>query len=133
MAKKKDRLFAVLDDFLNTSRKKEETFTVLQTDMGFCKINLTDVVYLEAQNKQVKLYRLDGSVLIVHEQISKCEELFSQNKGFFRCHRSYLVNLNYIQEFTKNQITTNNGTIIPISRKNYTTFKEAYLDYMFTK
>ena len=127
-----DRLFSVLDDFLSTLTKKED-FAVAQTAMGFCKVLLTDVVYLEAQDKQVNIYQSDGSVLIIREQISKCEELFSPSKGFYKCHRSYIVNMNYIQKFTKAQITTSSGAIIPISRIIYPAFKETYLSYMFNK
>lgn len=125
-----EKLFSVLDDFLRTISKPEETFTA-QTSMGFCKIVFADVDYLEAQNKQVNVSLSNGNVIAIRELFSKCEEIFSLEKGFFKCHRSYIVNLNHIEEFTKNQITLCNHITVPISRNRYVEFKETYFNHMF--
>lgn len=127
-----DRLFAVLDDFFRSLAKTED-YIIAKTSMGFCKINRQNVLYLEAQNKQVNVYLENGSVLKIRESLSKCEELFPKEKGFFKCHRSYIVNFDCIQEFTKTRLTTNTLTSIPIARGNHTAFKEAYLRYIFNK
>ena len=126
----KEKIFGILNDFAKTLEQRKDLI-VAQTDMGYCKIAPTDVIYLEAQNKQVSVQLSNGSNLLIRELFSKCEELFSLEKGFFKCHRSYIVNLNQVQEFTKTQITTTTNTIIPISRNSYGPFKETYLQYMF--
>ena len=125
-----ERLFAVLNDFLKTFEKNQEIF-IAQTAEGFCKINLTDVIYLEAQNKEVKVCLSNGSSIKIRELFSKCEETFSVHKGFYKCHRSYIINLNCITQFTKTQLTTNAQNVIPISRNNYADFKTTYLEHMF--
>ena len=125
-----DRLFAVLDDFLKTTIKNND-FIVAQTITGFCKITLSDVVYLEAQNKHVNVYLTNGSIPKIRESFAKCEELFPKEKGFHKCHRSYIVNLNHVREFTKTLIVTNANDLIPISRNSYAAFKDAYFSFMF--
>ena len=87
--------------------------------------------YLEAQNKRVLVSLSNDTDIEIRELFSKCEEIFSLEKGFFKCHRSYIVNLNHVEQFTKTQISTKNGINIPISRNNYAAFKEAYFSYMF--
>lgn len=124
------RLFSVLDGFLKTFANAKETFTA-QTSVGFCKITLDDVDYLEAQNKQVFVYFSNDTTIKIRELFSRCEKIFTIEKGFFKCHRSYIVNLNHVEQFSKTLIYTKNGTTIPISRNNYTAFKEAYFSYMF--
>ena len=126
----KEKLFSVLDEFVNTATVDQETFTA-HTSVGFCKIAINKVDYLEAQNKQVVVYLSNGTTIEIKELFSKCEEIFSLEKGFFRCHRSYIIRLNRIEQFTKTSITTANGTSLPISRNNYSAFKEAYFSYMF--
>lgn len=69
----------------------------------------------------------------IRELFSKCEEIFSLKNGFFRCHRSYIINLDSIRQFSKKDIVMNNNTVIPISRNNFNTFKETYFNYMFGK
>lgn len=125
-----EHLFRVLDDFLSSTHSSPESFTA-QTGTGFCRITLEDIEYLEAQNKRVLVSLSNDTILEIRELFSKCEEIFSLEKGFFKCHRSYIVNLNRVEQFTKTQISTRNGTNIPISRNNYAAFKEAYFSYMF--
>lgn len=124
------RLFSVLDDFLKNFEASEETFTAHTSD-GFCKITLNDVDYLEAQNKQVLVYLSDGTVMKIRELFSKCEGVFTPEKGFFKCHRSYIVNLSHIKQFTRTLITTSVSSSVPISRSTYSAFKDAYFAYMF--
>lgn len=124
------KLFHVLDDFLKTITLPQTLFTA-QTDKGFCKIVVDDVDYLEAQNKEVLIHLSNGRTIAIRELFSKCEEIFSLENGFFRCHRSYIVNLNNIEQFTKSEISTSQNSAIPISRNRYVAFKETYFNYMF--
>ena len=124
------KLFSVLDDFLKNFESSAETFTA-HTANGFCKIALNDVDYLEAQNKWVLVYLSDGKVQKLREQFSKCEGIFTPEKGFFKCHRSYIVNLSRIRQFTRTQITTAFSSSVPISRNSYAAFKDAYFAFMF--
>ena len=125
-----EKLFAAMDDFTQTLHREKETFTA-QTSSGFCRITLDDVDYLEAQNKLVQVCLSNNTTLEIRELFSHCEEIFSLDKGFFKCHRSYIVNLDHVDQFTKTTIHTKNGTQIPISRNNSAAFKEAYFSYMF--
>lgn len=128
----KERLFAVLDDVSKTIQKLEETF-LAQTDMGFCKITIADVEYLEAQNKHVNVFLSNGTSFEIRELFSRCEEVFSLKRGFFKCHRSYIVQLSHVEQFTKTTLLTSHHMTIPISRSSYPAFKETYFNHMFQK
>lgn len=124
------KLFSILDDFLHTFIHAQNTF-IAQTAIGFCKIVMTDVVYLEAQNKLVLVHFINGRSIEIREKFSKCEEVFSPKNGFCRCHRSYIVNLSHVEAFSRTQLLTSHKHELPISRNSYTTFKEAYFKHMF--
>lgn len=124
------KLSDVLDDFLKTLPLSENTF-IARTGDGFLQIMVSDVDYLEAQNKQVLFHMSAGRMIAVHERFSKCAEVFSLENGFFRCHRSYIVNLSCVKQFSKSEITTSHHETIPISRNNYAAFKETYFQHMF--
>lgn len=124
------KLFRILDDFLKTTALPRHFFTA-QTGEGFCKIAINDVDYLEARNKQVLVCLSNGRTIAIRELFSKCEEVFSLKNGFFRCHRSYIVNLNNIEQFTKSEISTSLNPAIPLSRNRYAAFKETYFNHMF--
>lgn len=125
-----EKLYSVLDDFLQRNILSSNIFTAKTAD-GFCRITLADVHYLEAQNKKVLVYLSGGKTLEIHELFSKCTEVFSPENGFFHCHRSYIVNLNCIEQFSKKDIIMKNSTVIPISRNSFAAFKETYFNHMF--
>lgn len=126
----REKLFLVMDDFLKIFNLEKHTFTA-HTATGYYKIAIDDVDYLEAQNKQVLVHMADGKTIEIREQFSTCESVFLPDNGFFRCHRSYIVNLNHVEQFTKTELRTNQNATVPISRNNYMAFKNAYFHHMF--
>lgn len=124
------KLFLTLDDFLKTFSLPKAFFTAKTAD-GFCRIEIAEVDYLEAQNKQVLVHLSDDRTITIRELFSKCAEVFSPENGFCCCHRSYIVNLSNVEQFSKTEVTTIYNAVIPISRNNYTAFKETYFNHMF--
>ena len=124
------RLFPTLDDFLKTFNLPKTFFTEKTAD-GFCRIVIADVDYLEAQNKQVLVHLTNDRTIAIRELFSKCAEVFSPENGFCSCHRSYIVNLNNIEQFSKTEVITIHKAVIPISRNSYAAFKEVYFNHMF--
>lgn len=104
-----------MDDFIALIKNQKEIF-VARTSDGFCKIALEDTNYLEAQNKSVLVFPHNGTSIEIGELFSRCEEVFTLEQGFFRCHRSYIINLNFVNQFTKNSVTMTDGVTLPISR-----------------
>lgn len=124
------KLFLTLDDFLKTFSLPKTFFTAKTAD-GFCRIVIAEVDYLEAQNKQVLVHLSDDRTIVIRELFSKCAEVFSPENGFCCCHRSYIVNLSNVEQFSKTEVTTIYNAVIPISRNNYAEFKETYFNHMF--
>ena len=94
-------------------------------------IYFQDVEYLEAQNKNVLVTLKDGSVISIKEPFHQCETIFTVEKGFYKCHRSYIAALSCVEKFGKTSLFTKSGAQIPISRDNYANFKDVYFSYMF--
>ncbi|MDE6252765.1 MAG: LytTR family DNA-binding domain-containing protein [Lachnospiraceae bacterium] len=126
----REKFFPVMDDFLKIFNSQKITFTA-HTASGFCKIAIDDIDYLEAQDKQVLVHMADGRTIEIREQLSACESVFLPDNGFFRCHRSYIVNLKRVEQFTKKEIRMSQNATIPIPRGGYMAFKEAYFNHMF--
>jgi DNA-binding LytR/AlgR family response regulator len=49
---------------------------------------------------------------------------------FYRCHKSYIVNMRQIRRFRANEILLKNGKTVPVSRSKYSETKEAYLNFI---
>ncbi|MEI4259942.1 MAG: LytTR family DNA-binding domain-containing protein [Candidatus Dasytiphilus stammeri] len=63
----------------------------------FIVTNISDICYVEAHKKMTFVYTFSGEEYVMPVSISKfCKQLPSAY--FFRCHRSYCVNINHIRE-----------------------------------
>ena len=58
--------------------------------------------------------------------LSGIESPFSPEQ-FVRCHNSYLVNVDYIWTVEKNRLNLKNGESIPVGRKYYNDFQDAFI------
>jgi len=53
------------------------------------------------------------------------------DKRFITPHRSYIVNMDYVENLSLEGITTITGTFIPVSRNIYKKVTQAYINYSF--
>ncbi len=104
---------------------------ILKTMGGYQKIYLHDIEYIEAQNKRVLFYLKSGKTVEVIQPLYTFEARLSDSKGFFKCHRSYLVYLPNVDYFNSTEIKTKSGRMIPIARGYGKAFKDAYFATMF--
>lgn len=94
-------------------------------------INPAAVEYLEAHGKHVDVVLADGETLASIEPLGALERKFLLEDGFFKCHRSYLVNINHIGTYTADGVTMRSGRHIPLSRTYRADFKDAYFSVLF--
>lgn len=92
-------------------------------------VYLNDIVYMEVMDQDIYITMAAGEIYKVRYNLKEYETQL-KDKGFVRCHRSYLVNMKYIKSLEKNQVLLGNGTVIPISRmkKEYT--KTLFYEYI---
>lgn len=86
-------------------------------------VNPTDILYVTTEQRQTSLYTRDGAIP-THLTLSDIEKRLAHS-GFFRAHRSYLVNLQHIKEvitYTRNSFALtldDNTSQIPLSKNAY--------------
>ena len=118
-------------DECSHSFDEEPKNIVLKTAFGYQKLYFHDIEYLEAQNKRVVFYLRTGKTVEAAESLHSLEERLSINDGFFKCHRSYLVYIPNVDNFSMTDITTKSGRSIPIARGYSKAFKDAYFAVVF--
>ena len=94
-------------------------------------ISLNDIDYIEASEKETLIFS-NQKKYVSKIKISKWEEMLKGN-NFYRCHRSFIINLDKITEieqwFNSSWILKikNYTTAIPVSRNNIKELKELFL------
>lgn len=64
-------------------------------------IDLNDIVFLKADNTYTEIFLEDNSKLVVSRTLKNFEEVLQDNPSFFRCHKSYMVNRDFIIDYVK--------------------------------
>jgi len=77
------------------------------------KIKYSSILYIESMADYVRIFISSGENVITRENISNIVDKLPNN--FLRIHRSYVINLEQIESYTKEYITIN-GNKLPISR-----------------
>ena len=125
-----EKLSAVMKEYCAAHQKEPESI-LLKVSTGYQKIYLQEVEFLEAQNKRVIFTMRNGSAIEVVQPLHTFEMELPQSKGFFKCHRSYLVYLPNVHHFSTTEIITKSGHQIPIARGCGKLFQDAYFSFMF--
>ena len=97
------------------------------------RVVLSDVEYLEAQGKHVEISMKNGSKLKANEALNTFEKHFEGDFEFFKCHRSFIINLSQVSSYSAKEITMRSQSVIPLSRNLIKEFEGAYFTALFGK
>ena len=101
---------------------------IIKEDGEELLININDVIYLESMNQNVRIVTTQGEHVIRYN-IGDFEEQL-KNDGFFRSHRGYLISLAKVKKLSKNDVIMEGDVILPVSRSNVKTLKDALYTYV---
>jgi len=119
------KLFSVLDKALANLGKPAETFFI-KTGGEKARIPLADILYAESFGHMTEIATLNGKFTA---RISAGELESAAGASFFRCHRSYLINLRHVRRVGKTELALCDGTVIPVSRRLYHALNVAFVGY----
>jgi len=94
-------------------------------------IPLSSLCYIEIQGHQAQLHTRDGMVSI-RRSLDDLENAI-HSPDFLRCHRSFLVNMNYITGLKGRDLCLEDGTLIPIGPRSAAQVKRTFSDWLFAR
>ena len=71
------------------------------TSNGLKFISLDNILYMKADNTYTEIIMDDDSRLVVSRTLKNFEDVLSVNASFYRCHKSYIVNLAHVTDYVK--------------------------------
>jgi len=122
------RFHRTMDRVLRTLKQRVGADIVIPRGTGCEVVLLSDIVYCEVLGRKIYLHKSDGTV---SDYYDKLEDLERRVDGrFFKCHRSFLVNLDYVRGCQDGQVLLFQGERIPASRLRERELTQALLRYM---
>ena len=111
----------------SVANNQDDGSIFVKTDYRIVKVTVADIRYIEGMSEYLKIHIEGEKPIITLLSMKKMEERLPDT--FMRIHRSYIVNLDKIQEVNKNRIIMDADTYLPIGDL----YKEAFQRYLDTK
>ena len=123
-----DRIMRNLSDALVAYKNTNPKITITQNgETIVCRE--ADIVMIENQKRCVHIYTMNHKY-VVKGKLEDWEQKLTQIR-FCKSHTSFLVNLDYVSRFTKNEIVLAKGKYTAhVSRRMYVKFCKMYEEYL---
>ena len=100
----------------------------LYTDGAQQRVLVDDILYITRANRKVVMVTTDGELTTKESFDEWCEKL--PPLFFYAVHKSFLVNLHYINRYSYGELTLNDGTKIPIAPRRQSAFHKYWFEYL---
>lgn len=126
----KEKLFFTLDEVLEQIKaKEEEDAVIVKSNEGIQKILISNLVFVEVIGRNVLYHLRSGKVVECTEPFSSvCDSLLKYG-CFIKPHRSFLVNMQYVDTIENHQITLQTLSAVPVAQGKAKEIKQQYLNY----
>ncbi|UTW62069.1 response regulator transcription factor [bacterium SCSIO 12741] len=91
---------SILQEYIKPSPTPSDKRIALPVANGFLFKKEKELVCLKADGSYTEIFTVTGERLVISKKLGELEDLLSQNT-FYRCHRSYIINLNEIHQFVR--------------------------------
>lgn len=98
----------------------------VKTDYRVVRLSISDIRYIEGMSEYLKIHLDGGQKPVITLLSMKKMEDYLPAAQFMRIHRSYIVNLQKIQEVNKNRIIMDADTYLPIGDL----YKDQFNEYL---
>lgn len=94
-------------------------------------VHINQVIYVESTLHRVIFHIKGRDGIELHYLYAKLDDVAEKFKGanFFRVHKSYLVNFQFVEQITRYKVTFYDNKTVSISKKRYEDIKREFLLY----
>lgn len=107
-------------ELLKESHNKNEfNRLALPVADGLLFIEVTDIILLEAEGAYTHVWLRNGTKVLVSKKLRFFEDVLENRSNFFRPHRSYLINFNYVSKYSRAEscLLMDNNISVPVSKE----------------
>lgn len=121
------RLETVLLKLCSLLKGEYEHAVTIRQGTTVRRVLYEQILYLEVMNRKIYLHKSEET-LPFYGKLDEIEPMLPDT--FFRCHRSYIVNLDHVRHYKKEEVWLDNDDIVPLSRRRYQAFGLAFMYYL---
>ena len=96
------------------------------------KLSFNEISFIESQNTTIRIHMNNYEVLKTYGKLDDIEKQIS-NSRFLRCHKSFLINMDYVKSVDSFKFITIFGDTVAIKQREASKIKKKYYEYMQNK
>jgi len=124
---KKENIAVALQNM--TTQNVADQMMILKTQDGELRLVLKDIIHIEGERNYSYIYLKNNKKELVTKTLIDLEELLD-SKGFYRCHRSHIINGNHIISYSsRSLVLLSNNIKVPVSRRKKKPFLQWFESY----
>ena len=124
------KIFHVLDCIYHIAGKDNHSFEY-QSKGGVYRIQYKDILYFQSAGKKINVV-MKHEIKDFYGKLTNVEKNIPHNI-FLSIHKSYLINFNYVKEYTYEWVKMLNGDILSISKTNRATVRRKIMEREFNE
>lgn len=127
----KEKLFILLDKVISEMDTEISTSLLIKSKTGLTRIYINKLEFAEIISRTILYHLTDGSVIEAFGSMTQLEKKLLINPCFIKPHRSYILNMEYIDTIFQREIKMQSLALVPMAKANYRTIKSAYINFAF--
>jgi len=123
--RKESRSNKNFDIFIQNWKSNADQQIALASADGLTFLKVKDIIYCRGDGAYTYFFITDGHKITVSKNLKEFEDLLG-DKGFFRVHKSYLINLDHMKKYMRGDggsVQMSNGDYVNVSKRR----KESFL------
>ena len=93
------------------------------------KILYKDILYIDTFERKTRIHFINGKYLDSGHTMKEWNSILD-SRFFFMIHKSVIINLNYVLNYTKSDVILNPNITLPLSRNYRKAFEEKYIHFI---
>ncbi|MGN6615644.1 MAG: LytR/AlgR family response regulator transcription factor [Ilyomonas sp.] len=117
-------LTGLIKNYLSGNMNENFSKIVVHVADGYDIVDINNIIFIEALDSYTKLKLINNVSYVASRSLKDFEELLSE-KGFYRVHKSYLINLRHMVKIVKGvsaSVVMSNGVQVPVSARKKDVF-----------
>jgi len=103
---------------------------VLQKDGEEIVNSISDLIYVEAANNDVRFCFKNGAVILRMKFAEALRKVDEASPDFIKIHRSYYINLAHVKKLSPTEAILDNKEVLPVARSSAAEAKKTLLEYI---
>jgi DNA-binding LytR/AlgR family response regulator len=123
---------SAFEKVLRTINKEKQKSLTVKLGTAFQTIFYKDILFIESTAKTLNIRMAKNKSLAFASKLDDIEKQIN-DKRFLRCHKSFLVNMDYVLCLEAYSFKLIDNTMIPVAQRNFANTKNLFYNFIMDK